>query len=239
MKIGSNLSILVILVLALGLALSSVMINMPEQEDQTVQVSGTYSVTTEPELAKVRIGYETTELTAKASQENNAEVMDKVKDALEVAGVKVETVSFNVYPNYNWQSGNREITGYMTSHIIEIETTDITDVGKYVDIAMGYGANRVHSIRFDVTDETRAELKEEALSKASEDAQSKADAIASGLGMRVIKVVSIEDQTSSIRPYYFDYAYTGVAMAEGKADTDITPQDLEISANVRATFGLA
>jgi uncharacterized protein YggE len=237
MEKKSNFFVLTILVLSVGLALTTVLSSVPERVDQVAEVAGSYSVTIEPELARVSVGYVNTGSTAEAAQDANANVMNAVKSALEAAGVEdVETVSFSVYPEYDYSGRTRRVTGYTARHILQIETENINEVGNYIDIAVNSGANQINSIEFDVSDGTRKELRSKALSKASEDARDKADAIADGLGMRVMKVVSVTDQSSYVSPYY-----RGLAVAEAgvMGDTEITPGDLEVSANVRVTFGIA
>ena len=233
-KIKSNWVILTILVLALGLALTAVFISMPEKTDQIIEVTGSYSVTIEPELARVRIGYVNTESTAERAQEENAEVINAVKAAL--LGVEIETLSFSVYPEYDY-SGTRRVTGYTARHILQIETEDIGSVGGYIDAAVNAGANQIDSIEFDVSDEDREDARAEALSKAAEDARNKADAIADGLGKRVVKVISVTDQSYDFGPVYRDYGFA--AVAEAGVPTEIVPGDLDISASVRVEFGIA
>jgi len=237
-KIKSNMMILVILILAFGLALTTVFMTYPERTDQVIEVTGTYSVTIEPELARLRVGYVNTGNTAEDAQQENAGVISAVKAALAAEGVDdIETVSFSVYPEYDWSFETRKVTGYTARHILLIETENIGEVGNYIDAAVNAGANQVDSIAFDVSEEKREDAQAEALSKAAESAREKADAIADGLGRRVVKVVSITDQSYSFGPVYRDYGFA--AVAEEAVPTEITPGDLEISASVRATFGVA
>ncbi len=213
---------------------------------QTVDVSGSYELKVKPDNAVVSISVKTTELTAKKSQEKNAEIMEKIRNAFIAEGLSeddMKTLNFNIYEEYDYSYGGytlneRKFLGYTVDHTLEVTIDDIDDVGKYLDIAVKNGANQINSIRFEITEEHRNNLKKEALKKATEDAKDKAEAIAAGLDKKVGKVTKISDQSFDFIPYYFREGAAIDAAEVAKVSTEISPGDVQVNARVGATFEL-
>ena len=86
-----------------------------------------------------------------------------------------------------------------------------------------------------MTDENQNKYKAEAIKKASEDAKTKAAAIADGTGQKLGKIVSISTEEFGYVPW--------LAVSEGvtkespvEIAAKITPSEQEISARVTAVF---
>ena len=70
-------------------------------------------------------------------------------------------------------------------------------MGEILDLAVGSGATSVSGVRFDLKD--RAAAEREALKRAVADARARADAAAAGAGVKVDRVLRIEEQRG-VRP---------------------------------------
>jgi uncharacterized protein YggE len=75
---------------------------------------------------------------------------------------------------------------------VEVRVDDVARAGDVLDAAVGSGATSVSGVRFDLKD--RSVVERDALRKAVADARARADAAASGAGMKVDRVVRIEEQ---------------------------------------------
>ena len=207
---------------------------------QVVDVTGSYTSKVTPDLGIISVFVDTLKDSAEEAQENNAYIISEIKKNLRVAGLDendLETVSFNVYPEYDWTDNGRVLKGYRATHSLDLTVDDIDSIGAYLDIVVKSGVNQINNIRFEIDDSTKKELQVEALQKATEDARVKAGAIASGLGKKVGKVVSISDSTVNVNPWF----YKGGAMletADAAAITEISFSDVEVRADVTAKFKL-
>ena len=83
------------------------------------------------------------------------------------------------------------ITGYTVTNSIQIESSNINNISRWIDIAISTGANRVDSIYFSVSDKKLDDIKNNLLNDAINNAKYKADNVASILGLKVIGVRSI------------------------------------------------
>lgn len=248
MKIETLTSLLLIVgivVLAVMVGLKPNNINVKTSSElpaDTIDVTGTTTLTVDPDKAEILLGVETQAVTAIESQQQNANIMQKVKNALRAAGVQdkdIETsqYSVNVIRDYT-EKGQQKIIGYKTVNIIKISTTKLSSAGALIDAAIDAGADRVDSVQFTLTKSKEAEIRKEAILKASQNARERADAIANGLDIKLTKVKRASEGYVSIMPYY--KSFDTLAAAEVReSTTSISPGMIEISASVNVGYEFA
>jgi uncharacterized protein len=167
------------------------------ENNSTLSVSGTATMKTNPDRVTVSFGVETTNTTASSALRSNSEVTNKLVYVLKAAGVQeneTSTSSFVITPNYNYSESGTvgNITGYTITNSVRIESSNINNISRWIDIAISTGANRVDSIYFSVSNRKLDDIKNNLLKDAINNAKSKADTAASILGLKVIGVGSIK-----------------------------------------------
>ena len=198
-----------------------------------IRSSGEATVTAKPDQAKMTIGVVTQASTAQEAGAQNARQTDAVlaqlRKALGSAG-EVRTTSYAVTPSYRYprEGGQPTITGYTASNTVEATVDDLALVGKLIDLATQSGANNIQQLRFLVKDEQPVRAR--ALRQASILARSNAEAMAAGLGLRIMRVLAVEEgMPEIIRPV------RSMAMAGAQAAAQTTPVEpgaIEIHATV-------
>jgi len=206
-----------------------------------ISVSGTVTKTASPELAYITLSIETLDKSASKSQSDNAIQANQVMAALENAGIAeddIETSSYNVREEFEWNESMRKSVsvGYKTTNTIRVKVRDLDQVGNVIDVVVNAGANNISNVSFALTKETQAELRTMALKDASENARTKAQSIASGLGIGVGQVYSASESSSYATPSYARNYAMEDAVAGSAAPTPITPGDIEFSATVSVQF---
>jgi uncharacterized protein len=162
----------------------------------TLYVSGSANTKVKPDKVVLSLGVETTNITANGALLADSKSMNKVLDALKEVGIKdneTSTSSFNIMPNYNYsQSSNRgNITGFTATNSIQIESSAIENVSKWIDVAVKAGANNINSIDFNLSEKKLEDTKNTLIRDSINDARIKADIVASALGLKVVGVKSI------------------------------------------------
>ena len=117
-----------------------------------------------------------------------------IKQALLDAGAKeseINTDSINIYANYDYSDNTEVIVGYTANNTLSVRTTDIDNVGALIDAAFAAGANTLDNVQFTVQDDSEA--REQALTKAVEDARRKADVLAAAAGLQIASIESIAE----------------------------------------------
>ncbi len=209
----------------------------PVKPPPFVTATGESTIEAKPDQATINIGVVTQASTASAASSQNATqltaVLDKIKSEIGGKG-EIRTAGYSVNPNLSYpnppNSGGPKIVGYTASNTVRVKLDDISLVGRVVDAATATGANAVHGIQFSVKDEQG--VRAQALQEAARKARSAGEAIASALGLRVVRVQSAEAGHSSfVRPM--------MAMqmsSAARAQTPVEPGSVEISATVTVTL---
>jgi len=245
-KNKANLAVttaIVILSIAILTAMEHNFTNVRAQTDltnSTLFVSGSASNQTKPDKVVVSLGVETTDNTAQAALTSNSNLMNKVLGSLKAAGVQeneTSTSTFSISPNYNYSSSNNQgkLIGFTVSNSIQIESSSIESVSKWIDAAVSAGANNVNNIYFSLSSQKSDMMKNSLLKDAIDNAKIKADIAASAAGLKVIGVKSItigEAGSSPPVPIYSAKAFDGVA----ESPTPIISGKQEISVNVSIIY---
>lgn len=215
--------------------------NITNPTQNTLTGQGTATVKAVPDLVGVYFNVETKASTSEEATSKNANIVEELTNSLikqDFEKKEIQTLNFNVYPEYDWNSGNQKIKGYIASHQIrvEISTENSEKIGEVIDAGVSAGAG-ISYINFELSKELQNKYKSEALKLAAEDAKLKASSIAEGLGKKVGSLVSVSTSDFNYYPWEVYRATDSMAVAEAKqAATNITPGEQEISASVTAIF---
>jgi uncharacterized protein YggE len=125
---------------------------------------------------------------------------------------------------------------------ISAETPKLELLGPSVEVAMNAGAVRLNQVSFSLKDDSAA--RKEAIEKASADAKSKADTLASSMGVKLKGILRLSTNTQ-MRPYIVygnQYMEAASMMRQSRsaapiqAPMPVTPRDVGFSADVNATY---
>ena len=206
-------------------------------EHRTVTVEASATVEAAPDLAVVRVAVEATADSAEAARAAVAEDAERMRAALREAGVpdaNVSTEAFNVYPEYDYSDEERELVGYRAVHAYRIETVP-DRAGETIDVAVGNGATSVSGVTFTLSDATRGELRQEALTAAVENARSDAETVASAADTSLgdVRTVSTSGGDGGPIPVYETRGDAG-----GGGSTVVEPGTVSVRASVTVVYDL-
>lgn len=205
------------------------------QRPPTVRATAEATATAQPDRARINIGVVTQAASAEAAASANARQLEAVIGRLRTVlgpGGEIKTVNYNVHPNYRYpkEGGPPSITGYTASNTVEATTSDLKSVGRVIDAAAESGANAIQSLEFLLKNDRAVRAR--ALAEAALQARANAEAMAAALGLKVERVLEVEEsQPSPVRPM------ARMQMAElAAAATPIAPGPLEVRATVTVTL---
>jgi len=214
---------------------------IPSTGENTISATGNAEMSVMPDEAVVYLLVETRAISAEKAKDDNARISDDVLTALIKIGIDrkdIETQNFNIYPEYDWTDGKQTLKGYVASNSMKVTSKDFNNVGKIVDAAVDKGA-LVNSIDFELSNDKSNEYKTQILAKASQDAKTKAGAIAAGLGKKLGKLVSVSSSDYNYAPYPMFARSDMAGTAEAKvAATNLQPQNLDITATVSVSYAI-
>lgn len=210
-------------------------------DKNTISVVGQSQLEADPDEAVMYIRVVTEEATARQAQEQNARLMNTVRDALRGEGVEdsdMETTNYNLYPQQKWDPDTREYveTGFVVQHTLKLTTDDVTAVGDLLDVAVANGANGLDRVQYQLSDSKKEDVNSEAIAQASDAAKEKAEAIAQNLGVRIKGIYRVSESNVGYDYYaapMYDYAETASARS---FKTEISPQTVQVSASMSIVY---
>jgi uncharacterized protein YggE len=191
-----------------------------------IQATGEGTISAKPDQAVIEIGVVSQGTTAAAAAAENAKQTDSFLAELGRllgANKKLRTTNYSVRPNYQYPKPGAApvISGYIATNVVEVTLDDLTLVSKVIDAATQNGANVVQKLQYQL--KNAAAVRAQALRQASEQARISVDAIAAGLGVKVVRVLSAEEVTPQAGVAMF-----GRAMAPPAPTGAVPPTQLEV-----------
>jgi len=122
------------------------------------------------------------------------------------------------------------IVGYLATNVVEVTLDDLAQVSKVIDTATQSGANIVRNLQYRL--KNPRSVRGQALREAAEQARASAEAMASGLGLRIVRVISAEEMTAADEEFG---AYKKTPPPPAPGQTPETPLEIgmvEVSATV-------
>jgi len=208
---------------------------MPAPSTLSLNASGEVSAT--PDMATIHFAVVTQGKTASEAMKGNNVRMNAVMDALKKAGIAakdIQTSSLNLNPQYDYTDGQApKLTGYQAQNQITVRVNDLNQTGPVIDAVIAAGINQVDSIAFGLKNDDA--ILDQARQQAVATLLKRAELYASASGMKVKRIISIEEGG----PVYNQPQPMMFARAKAMdASTPVSSGELQLSVNVSATFEL-
>ena len=146
-------------------------------DSEGITVTGKEEVKVVPDMTEIRYGVYSQAQTASQCQEDNAKQLDQTIETLKGLGVEetsIQTSAYGLSPIYDWNSGNRTITGYEMNTEITVSDIPIDQAGEILSQSVTAGVNQIESVTY--FSSQYDENYQEALKGAVAMARSKAEA---------------------------------------------------------------
>lgn len=214
---------------------------MAQQITQTIagtrlDISATGEVTRVPDVAIISAGVVSRSASASGALQDTANRMSQVLGALKRAGVAdrdIQTSNVSLNPEYRYpENQSPQLVGYTASNNVTVRFRDIRSSGKILDALVTVGANQINGPTLTV-DKPESAL-DEARAKAVAIGRARAELYAHSLGLRVVRIVSVNESGGYAVP-----PPVPMMMAQArKADTSIEAGQQKLQVNVAMTFEL-
>jgi len=190
----------------------------------TIQVEGEGQVVAVPDTATFSVTLQNTASDVQTAQTKTTTQANAVVNYLVGQGVassSIQTTDYEINPQYSYSQaacpdvangsgavvycppGRQTLTGYQVSETLSVQVTDTSKAGTLLAGVGSLGAQSVSGLSFTVSNQDA--LMEQAQQKAIAEAQTKAQALAKSLGVRIVGVVSFNENnnTGIVEPMAF------------------------------------
>lgn len=200
----------------------------------SIRVTGVARVSAQPDRAQVDIGVNTRAAKSQDAAAQNARAVQAVLDAVRkaVPAATLKTVSYSLNPNYEYHpsGGEPTINGYNANNLVQVTLDDLGGIGSVIDSATLAGANHVQGIHFTLRDEET--VRAAALREAALRARAQAEVLAQALGLKVLRVLTVEESSPQVSPIFRPVARAALSSS---AATPVEAGTLEVAAEVTLT----
>ena len=188
-------------------------------------------------MATLGAGVVTTATTADQALKANSISMNAVFAALTKAGIPakdLQTDGLNIIPQYKYAENQAPVvTGYQATNSVTITLRDLSKVGPVIDTLVSQGANQINGPHFGIEDKDA--LMDKARSEAVKKARRRADIYAGAAGVKVVRLVSLNEQ-SAFMPQTPYPAIRAMAAEMSSAATPVSPGELTLNLSINATY---
>lgn len=160
------------------------------REEVLVQIAATGRSDTRPDEARFTAGVQTIQPTAAAASARNAEVINRVVEALRRLGVTAEDVQSRQVSLSRIEYG-RDRGRFQANNMVEVRVRNVDRVGQAIAVTTDAGANVVSGPDLRISDPDAANRS--AYANAFRAARARAEAYAEAAGLRVARVLAIRD----------------------------------------------
>jgi uncharacterized protein len=205
------------------------------QLDRSIAISGEGKVTAIPDIASVTLGMENINMNIQAAQKKNSDTINALIAQLKALGIDekdIQTVSYNIYPQYDYTNSTQTLKGYTVSQSVTVKIRQTDKVSSVLKIAGDLKLNQVGGLTFDI-DQPEV-YQQQAREKALQNAKNKAEALAKIMGVKLGKVISFSESGSNITPYPMLSAKSDLGIGGGGTAPSVAPgsQDVIIDATI-------
>lgn len=205
-----------------------------------LDINATGDVTRVPDLAIISAGVVSRSSTATGALQDTADRMQRVLAALKRAGLEprdVQTSNVSLNPEYRYPENQApQLVGYTASNTVTVRFRDIRTSGKILDALVAQGANQINGPNLTI-DKPEAAL-DEARAKAIAAGRARAELYARAVGMRVVRIVSINETSGYYAPPPPMPPQPMAAVMAHRAESSIEPGEQKLQVSVAMTFEL-
>ncbi len=164
-----------------------------QQTENIIVVQGVGAVTITNAEGRINASVSTLNQDAEVALSNNNAIVSNIVSELNGVGISPDDIStnrFDFYPEYRWSEGQQVFEGYAVTNGISILVKEVAAMGAILNLLVDAGASRINSVGFGSSN--LAEVRKQALEKATEDALTKATILANANGVNLGKVIQVK-----------------------------------------------
>jgi uncharacterized protein YggE len=214
-----------------------------------ISVSGTGEVFAVPDTAEFTFTVMEKGDTVSAVQDAATKKANDALDALKQSGVQekdIKTVAYELQPTYEWQPvtcvrfpcDRKQVqTGFSLTQSVRVKVHDLDKAGELLQTVTSKGVQSVSSLTFTIADEeaVRADARKQAIDQA----RTKADTLASDLGVSLVRIVGFSENGNYPIMYASDAmkaAPAAMGVAESAPVPSIPAGQNRITSDVTITY---
>jgi len=207
-----------------------------QEKVSAFEMSGEGKVTVIPDEARISLGVRKQGRSVAIIQEQVNSTMSKLATALKELGIdekNIKTSSYSLNQDY------RDQGGYVAYAQFQVKIGEIEKTSQVLDLVGQLGLEQVSGVSFGLSDKLEKESTKEARELAIEEAKDKAEELAKLAGMKLGKIVNVQENGRYPQPYLMR---SEMAMLDSSTDQELAAPTLvevgssEVSVSVTLSY---
>ncbi|MBX3022650.1 MAG: SIMPL domain-containing protein [Bdellovibrionales bacterium] len=157
---------------------------------------------------------------------------------LSLKDMKLQTSTYSVNPEHDYDNGKQRLRGYRAQMGLEIETSDINRLGEVIELGSKAGIQNASQLRTFLSVAKQRQEQEACLEEAVKNARQKAEKMAKAGASKVGEVLTIEEYKMSPEPPHPRPMGAMKMAMETASSPGIEARDQELAVTVYVTFAL-
>ena len=210
-----------------------------------ITVSGECLTKVVQDRGRVSLGSTSLAPKPKEASEQANKAHEALKARVKALGLKdflSETADYSVSQECSYSNSKRICQGYRARITTTFETSEIPRLGDIVAVAAEMGSEEVSSLQTFASPELLKRSREACLEAAAKDAAAKAQRLASGAGIKVGRVLAIDESGAAQRPIPLlsrNFAPEMAAMSDSSsAGPSIDSRPIDMQVQISVTYGI-
>ena len=203
-------------------------------------VTGTAEVNAVPETAMVSLGVSKTSPTAEAAKQEVNKIINQITKDLKGIGVpekNIKTTNYSVNPNYDYSLSSQKTNGFIVNADIQVELKSVEKANNAIDMATKAGATNVGGVQFVIDEDKQKELETQARKEAIKKAKEKASSIAKDAGIRLGRVVDVQENGGPQQPIpMYDRMSADLKNVPPSEPTQLNPGENKVTSTVSLSY---
>jgi len=218
------------------------------QPTNTISVSGYGEAFGVADIATFSFSVSSKKSTVAAAQADATAKINAATKYLTDAGIEkkdIQTTDYSVNPQYDYvqgicssgycPGGKQVLSGYEVRQTTSVKVRDTAKAGDLLAGVGGKGATEVSGLNFTFDDPNQ--LQDDARGKAIADAKAKADALAGQLGVRLVRIISFNENGGGYPgPMYSKAVGMGMGGDVAQSAPEISVGQNKVTSNVSVTY---
>ncbi|WP_222916271.1 SIMPL domain-containing protein [Natrinema sp. SYSU A 869] len=204
--------------------------------DGEITVSASGEVETAPDKAIADVGVEASGETADEVTEALSTGAEQLRTAFDDLGIPDENVEEGQYRVYPRRGRDGESEGFRGVHSFEVTLTDTDRVGEVIDASVDAGADTVGRVNFTLQEETRSELRKDAIDAALANADEEASHIADNREVELEGTTAVTTGDVQVHSVRRETMAADDAASGAAPPTEIDADPVTVSASATVTY---
>lgn len=220
-----------------NLVLLSCTVNKPVEQERTITVEGSGSVSVKPDTVTLKFNIKTSDWNVTTAVERNSSITSTIIDVLSQSGItsdNLSTYDFRISQE-SYRQNNRDLPGqYTVNNVLIVSILNPETTGNIIDAVIKYGSNSVLLTSFDYSISDPKAALTQARALAVQSAQDAASLIAGTSGCKVGSVLEIYENSNG----FSNTMIKSLNMMSMESSTPIVIGTIPVNASVTIKYSL-